>query len=155
MTTKRQIVDMAYASIGLATHTFDLQPEQLENARRVLDAMMATWNAKGIRVGWPLPSDPNSGDMDEETYLPDSALEAAYMNLGVRIAPFHGKTVPPDYKASARIAYDAMLISIVKPVSREMPGGYPLGSGHKTFNGSAWSADPEARISTGTDWLDV
>lgn len=155
MTTKRQIVEMAYASVGLAAYTFDLQPEQLENARRVLDSMMATWNAKGIRLGWPLPSDPNSGDMDEETNLPDSALEATYMNLGIRLAPMHGKAVPPDYRASARMAYDAMLIDVVQSVSREMPGGYPLGSGHKTFSGSAWSADPDPYISTGNDQLQV
>lgn len=155
MTTKRQIVEMAYASVGLALFMVDLQPEQMELARRVLDSQMATWNIKGIRVGWPIPSSPEIGDLDEETNLPDWALEATYLNLGIRIAPMHGKAVAPDYKVAARSAYDAMLISVVKPVSRQMPGGYPLGSGTKHIYGSAWSADPAPTISTGNDELEI
>ena len=155
MTTKRQIVELAYASVGLAGFAYDLQPEQLEHARRILDSMMATWNAKGIRVSWPIPSSPEVGDMDDELFLPDSALEACYLNLGIRIAPMHGKSVTPDYKASARFAYDAMLIDVVLPVSRQMPGGYPLGSGHKTFSGAAWSADPDSPLTTGNDELEL
>jgi len=71
MTTKRQIVELAYASVGLAGFVYDLQPEQLELARRILDSQMATLNIKGIRLGWPIPSSPDSGDLDEETNLPD------------------------------------------------------------------------------------
>lgn len=155
MTTKRQIVELAYASVGLAGFAVDLQPEQMEHARRILDSQMATWNIKGIRLGWPIPSSPSGGDLDDETNLPDWALEATYLNLGIRIAPMHGKAVTPDFKASARAAYDAMLISVVRPVGRRMPGGYPLGAGHRTFSGASWSADPETTISTGNDELEL
>ncbi len=155
MTTKRQIVEMAYASVGLALFSVDLQPEQMEAARRVLDSQMATWGIKGIRLGWPIPSSPDGGDLDDETNLPDWALEATYLALGIRIAPMHGKTVTPDYKAAARSAYDAMLINVVRPVSRKMPGGYPLGSGQKHIYGAAWSADPASTISTGNDELEL
>lgn len=155
MTTKRQIVELAYASVGLAGFAVDLQPEQMEHARRILDSQMATWAVKGIRLGWPIPSSPDAGDLDDETNLPDWAFQATYLNLGIAIAPMHGKAVTPDFKALARSAYDAMLISVVQPVSRQMPGGYPLGSGHKTYSGAPWSADPESNISTGNDELEL
>ena len=155
MTTKRQIVELAYASVGLAGFVYDLQPEQLELARRILDSQMATLNIKGIRLGWPIPSSPDGGDLDEETNLPDWALESTYLNLGIRIAPMHGKAVTPDYKASARFAYDAMLISIVQPVSRQMPAGYPLGSGYKTIIGTAWTTGPVDTLTTSNDELEL
>ena len=39
--TKRQFILAAFEEIGLAAYTFDLQPDQLESARRRLDAMIA------------------------------------------------------------------------------------------------------------------
>jgi hypothetical protein len=51
--TKRQFISAAFEEIGLASYVFDLQPEQLQSALRRLDAMMADWNAKGIRLGYP------------------------------------------------------------------------------------------------------
>jgi hypothetical protein len=155
VTTKRQIIDMSYGAIGLAGYTFDLQPEQIEFARQMLDAMMAQWNAQGIRLGWPIPSGPTSGDVDEETYLPDSALSAVYLNLGTILASTHGKQVMPVYLAMSRAAKDAMFTQAVKPMARQMPGGYPLGSGHKTYWGASWSADPEPIISTGSNELEL
>ena len=155
MTTKRQIIELAYASVGLAGFNYDLQPEQIEIARRILDSQMATWNAKGIRVAWPIPTSPDEGDVDETLDLPDYALEAVYTNLGIRIAPMHGKQVTPDFKATARLAYDAMLLKVVEAAPREMPGGYPLGAGHKSINGHAWTVAPDATLSTGNDELEL
>ena len=48
--TKRQIIEAACEEIGLANYAFDMQPEQLQAMMRRLDAMMAEWNAKGIRL---------------------------------------------------------------------------------------------------------
>jgi RNase H-fold protein (predicted Holliday junction resolvase) len=56
--SKRQFVEAAFAEIGLASYAFDLQPQDLEQVLRRLDAMMAEWNAKGIRLGYPLPGSP-------------------------------------------------------------------------------------------------
>jgi len=71
--SKRQFVTAAFEEIGLASYVFDLNPEQMESALRRLDAMMADWNAKGIRLGYPLPSSPQNSDLDEQTNVPDSA----------------------------------------------------------------------------------
>jgi hypothetical protein len=55
--TKRQFVDAAFEEIGLASYVFDLTTEELlPRLVRRLDAMMAQWNAKGIRLGYPLPT---------------------------------------------------------------------------------------------------
>jgi hypothetical protein len=93
--------------------------------------------------------------VDEETNLPDSALAAVYLSLGPLIANMHGKQVTPMYLGMMRSAKDAMLTQTVKPVARHMPGGYPLGAGHKTYTGIAWSADRESVVSLGDDELEI
>lgn len=134
--TKRQFVTQAFEEIGLASYVFDLTPEQLQSALRRLDSMMASWNAKGIRLGYPIPSSPQNGDLDEETNVPDSANEAIYLNLATRIAPGFGKTVAVETKASAKMAYDTLLSRAAMPPEQQLPGTMPAGAGNKP-----WRAD--------------
>ena len=105
MPTKRDIITDAFAELGLAAYIYDLQPEQLETAKRSLDRMMATWGGQGIVVGYPLGT---ASDIDDETNAPDWALEAMVQNLALRIAPGFGKTVSPDTKAAASMALNVL-----------------------------------------------
>jgi hypothetical protein len=152
MTTKRELIDMAFETIGIASFAYDIQPEQMESARRKLDSMMAQWNARGIRLGFPIPSEPDGGDLDQETNLPDAALEAVYLNLAKRIAPGFGKQLTPETKSLAREAFDAMMVRAVTPIEMQMPGGFPLGAGVRTYTGnSAFTPEPENPILAGND----
>lgn len=152
MTTKRQIITEAFNFIGLAPVVYDLSPEQLESARRQLDSMMATWNAKGIRIGFPLSINPDSGDLDEEINLPDGCLEASYMELGKRLAPTYGKMLTPDHKSQAREAYQAMLAQLVTMPKMHMPSGFPLGAGVRRYlNEPSWSVKTEPPLLAGND----
>lgn len=130
--TKRDIINQAFEEIGLAAYVFDLQPQQLEGALRRLDAMMATWNGKGLRLGYPLPSSPGASDLDQITDVPDDAIEAMILNLAIRIAPGYGKTVSPDTKASAKNAYNQLMAQAAKPVEMQIDNmAIPSGQGNK------------------------
>lgn len=131
--TKRQFVAQAFEEIGYASYAYDLEPEQLESAMRRLDAMMATWNGRGIRLGYPLPSSPELADLDQETEVPDAANEAIYTNLAVRLAPGIGKQAPMDLKATARAAYNQLLSRVTKPQEMQFPGTMPAGAGNKRY----------------------
>jgi len=131
--TKRQFVTQAFEEVGLAAYVFDLTPEQLQSALNRLDSMMASWNAKGIRLGYPIPSSPQNSDLDEATNVPDSANEAIYLNLGIRIAPGFGKAVAVETKASAKMSYDTLLALAAMPPEQQLPGMMPAGSGHKPW----------------------
>lgn len=131
--TKRQFVTAAFEEIGLADYVFDLSPEQLESALRRLDAMIAEWNAKGIRLSYPLPSSPQDSDLDQETFVPDAAYEAVITNLAVRIAPGYGKTVSPDTKMVAKGAYDTLLQRATFPLEQQFPDTMPSGAGNKPW----------------------
>lgn len=132
--TKRQFVTQAFEEIGLAAYVFDLNPEQLQSGLRRLDSMMATWNAKGIRLGYPLPSSPQDSDLDEQTNVPDSSNEAIYLNLALRFAPSFGKTPSVDTKATAKAAYDNLLSIAAMPMEMQLPGTLPVGAGNKPWN---------------------
>ena len=129
--TKRQFVEAALTEIGLASYVFDIQPEQLEYARRRLDAMMADWNGKGLRLSYPIPASPEQGSLAEETNVPDSANEAVILNLAVRLAPSYGKQIMPDTRLLAKTAYDTVLQRATAPIELQFPDTLPSGAGNK------------------------
>jgi hypothetical protein len=131
--SKRQFVAAAFDEIGLASYVFDLQPDQLQAALRRLDAMMADWNGKGIRLGYPIPGSPQYSDLDEQSEVPDSANEAIITNLAIRIAPSYGKVVMPETKAVAKDSYNTILQRATAPIPQQMPGTMPSGAGNKPW----------------------
>ena len=107
--TKRQFVTAAFEELGLADYAHDLQPQDLQMAVRRLDAMMAEWNGRGLRLGYPLVSDPENTLLDTETGVQDAANEAIITNLGIRIAPSFGRQVMQETMNTARRAYQVIL----------------------------------------------
>jgi hypothetical protein len=131
--TKRQFVEEAFAELGMASYTFDLSPQQLDACLRRLDTMMATWNARGIRLGYPLPSSPQDSDLDTDTQVPDSANEAIITSLAIRLAPQYGKTVSLDTRTTAKQAYDTLLSRAAFPIEQQFPRTLPMGAGQKPW----------------------
>ena len=131
--SKRQFVEAAFEEIGLASYVFDLTPQQIESACRRLDAMIASWNALGIRLAYPLPGSPQNTNIDDQTFVPDSAYEAIITNLGVKIAPSYGKTVSADTKTTAKQTYDTLLSRAAMPMEMQFPDTLPQGAGNKPW----------------------
>lgn len=131
--TKRQFVNAAFTQIGLANYTFDLQSEQLQTGLILLDAMMATWNGKGLALSYPIPTTPENSDLDQETNVPDRANEAVIYNLALRIAPAFGKQVSPELKQWAHFAYNEVLAFSAIPPEMSFPRTMPRGAGHKDY----------------------
>ena len=138
--TKREVVTNAFEEIGLANYVFDLQPEQLQAGLRRLDNMMATWNSRGLRLGYPLPDSPSGSDLDQETGVTDEAIEAMVSGLAIKLAPLFGKTVSPDTKATARSAYVALLNRRTNTIEKHIDeSAVPAGQGLKYWR---LSGDP-------------
>lgn len=131
--SKRQFVTAALEEIGLASYVFDMQPEDLQSALRRLDTMIANWNGKGIRIGYPIPGSPQFSDLDEPSDVPDSANEAIITNLAMRLAPSYGKQVMPETKATARDGYATLLQRAVMPPQQQLPSTMPAGAGNKPW----------------------
>ena len=154
--TKRQYVVAAFEEIGLASYVFDLTDDELVSAGRRLDSMMASWNAKGVRLAYPLPSSPITlaTALDVDTEVPDAANEAIILNLGIRIAPGYGKQVSPDTKISAKAAYTTLLGWTAQPtLEKQFPRSLPTGAGHKSwrYNSDPSMPEPVDPLTTGGD----
>lgn len=130
--TKRQLIERAYSEIGIAGYAFDLAPEELEDALRTLDAVMAQWNGRGIRLGYPVPGAADGSDLDQDSNLPDWATEAAYLALALRIAPGAGKAVSQDTKAAAREALAVVMARVTQPPQAAV-NALPVGAGHRAY----------------------
>lgn len=151
--TKREFIIDAFDEIGLASFNFDLQPEQMQSALRKLDRMLATWNGKGIRLGYPLPSTPKSSNLDDSANVPDSAHEAIVLNLAISIAPSFGKTVSPETKGMAKSAYQSLLSDFAKPSEMQI-SGIPKGAGSKSYNNNEFIQQDENLVAGADSELD-
>lgn len=129
--TKLQFINAAFDELGLASYEYDLQPDQINSALSKLDSMMATWNSR-LRLSYPLPSSPQLSSVDTDTTVPDSANEAIYLNLAIRIAPSHGKAVSMETKQMAYQAYQSLLSLATMPQEMQFNNSIPAGMGHKT-----------------------
>ena len=129
--TKKQIIEQAFEEIGLASYVFDLTADQLESALRRLDLMVASWYTKNIRIGYPLPLNPQDSNIDQQVDTPMQANEALVLNLAIRLAPAYGKQVSPDTKANAKVTYDQLLMEAAFPIEMQYVETLPLGAGYK------------------------
>lgn len=132
--TKRQFIQSALEEIGIASYDFDLSSEQYESAMRRLDAMAASWNAKGIRIGYPIPSSPENSVLDEETNVPDSANEAIITNLAIKLAPGYGKVVSAETRYTAKETIMTLMARASFPVEQQLPSSMPSGAGSKAID---------------------
>lgn len=141
--SKRQIIEEAFAELALAGYVFDLSPEVLEKALRRLDTMMATWQAKGVNVGYAIGLTPGSGDLDQDSGVPLVATEAVYMSLAVRLAAGEGKQLPASTLRTTAEAVNALHSHIARGAVRQqqLRAGTPMGA--SPYYGEPFSAEPD------------
>ncbi len=149
--SKRDFIVKAFGEIGLASYIFNLQPNQYQDAANRLDAMMGSWNARGIRVGYPISSTPTDYDLDEQTNVQDAAYEAIYTNLALKIAPGFGKVVSPETKINAKTSLDALesFLSMPQPMQLSI---IPRGAGNRAMQNYRPFIQPvREEVTTGLD----
>ncbi len=130
--SKRDLVLQAFSELGLAKDEFDLQPGELDDARVKLDAMVASWNISGL--GYAESDTPGSGDLDQDSGLPDCANEPVYLSLAIRLAPGYGKQVDPNTRIRANQGLQALRSKLHQtPDSQKKRSGYPMGAGNRRW----------------------
>jgi len=127
--TKAELIAEAFGELAIAGYDFDLTPEEKQAALRRMDAMVASWEARGVRLGYKLPASPSTSSVNDAAGIQDRAAEAVYMNLAVNLAAGKGKTLTAATLAAAKAAYDVLLYAAAKPQRQQLRGGMPLGAG--------------------------
>lgn len=133
MWTKQQLIEAAFEELALAGFVFDLDPDQLEAALRKLDTMMAAWSGTGVSIGYLLPASPDASNIDDDAGIPDTAVEAVYMNLAVKLAAGRGKTLAAETRTAAQRGYTALLGAAVTPAAGQTSGLPLAGAGNKPW----------------------
>ena len=128
--TKGELVQSALNEIGIADYDFDVGAEQVESAMRRLDSMIAMWDNKGIKLGYPVSTQANDSSVRQDSNIPDNAVEAVITNLAVRIAPSYGKIVFPDTKMVAKESLDVLYKQFAMADEMQL-GSMPIGAGYK------------------------
>jgi hypothetical protein len=132
--TKGQLVTAALSELSLSDDQgFEITPEEKQRALKRMDAMVATWAAKGVRIGYAFPAGPDDSDLNTDSGIPDSAAEAVYLNLARRLSPSYGKTLSAETLKNARDGYDTLLWGAAHPIEQQLPHTMPRGSGNKPW----------------------
>lgn len=129
--TKQLLINQGLDEIGKNPSIFNIDPDDMESCLRTLDSMMATLNNRRIRLGYALPSSPESSSLNDDSGLPDWANEAVYLMLAVRIAPRFGKTPSVETKLAARTAFASLPNQASFPPEQQFRAGLPSGAGNK------------------------
>lgn len=131
--TKRQFVTAALTEIGLASYQFDMPADALQDCLYRLDELLADWNAKGIRIGYPIPTEQGGSDLDDDTSTPDSARRAIVANLAIEIAPMFGREPSARTLVKAKQGYNTLMMKAAMPPEMQLPGTMPAGAGNKPW----------------------
>lgn len=134
--TKRQIVEGALGDLAMAAYVFDITPDELQASLARIESMLRSWASLGIQTGYVLPTTPGVSDPDDDSGMLDMYEEAVRLNGALRIAPQFGKTVAPELRTAATLAYQAMLVPRKIP-SMQLPRTLPVGSGNRSY-GYGW-----------------
>lgn len=147
--TKRQLLEDAFGEVGLGAYMYDLDAGLISRALRTMDSMMAEWNAKGIRIGYPLSS---VADPDDECIIPDVAIGAIVQNVAVRVGPSVGKVIQPALSVSAKRSFNTLLAWATSSEIPEVDISYlPSGAGNKPIRTGEFLAEPTDQLAVGND----
>lgn len=146
MTTKLTIVQRALGKIGLNRYVFTATPAQLQDAVEQLDQIATEWDGIGIRKGFRL-----GNDVNEESGLPDTAINGYACALALALAPNYGKVVSPQLQASATSSKTALMVTGYVIPQVNMPSRLPIGTGNNlSVRDQAFYSDTD-RLATGND----
>jgi hypothetical protein len=135
--TKGDLVNAAFEELTLAEGDgFGITPDEEARALKRMDAMVATWAAKGVRIGYAFPSSPSASKLTDLAGIPDSAAETIFLNLAKRMAPGYGKQLNPETVAAARDGYDTLLWAAAMPPEQQLPHTMARGAGAKPWRTS-------------------
>lgn len=102
-----------------------IEASEAQDAMRLLNRMMAAWEAEGIDLSYtPVDS------LNDAITVVDGAIDGIVLNLAVKLAPQYDRPVSMDLRLNARAAKDAINHIAVTLLDTPYPSTLPMGSGN-------------------------
>lgn len=131
--SKKQIIIDAFEEIGITDLSFELDAGEMVSALRKLDRMIASWEMDAIYLGYPLAQSPNESDINQNSNVPDYALNAVVLNLACNLAYSKGRELSRDYISKSRDAYKDLISYNKTPPVMNLDSRTPLGQGNREY----------------------
>ena len=128
---KGEIVRAAFAKNNIGELTSPMTPNESEVGLNLLDGMMLTMDAQGVRLRYS-SSSPNKADPNDESMILEWALESVIVLLAKRIASNYAKSITPELKNEIRFATQTLANAKVGDTTATLPysGNMPIGRGN-------------------------
>ncbi len=139
--TKRAIVELAFQECRLNNYQFDITPAELNAALQKLDNLMSQWAVTGMDLGYNHPVIYGQGDLEEESGIPNAAVNGSAISLALRIAPNMGKTMSAETRRGLAEGMSAISTMTAQMPNRLLTKTTPLGSGNKPW--TTWDPYPQ------------
>lgn len=130
--TKRTVCYMVFEEVGLAGYEFDGTPEEYASMLRRLDVQMAEWSTV-YTVPYNAPPQIGTGDLDDESGIPDDAVNYLVLTIAKRFAPLIGKTLSKESLIALKEAQGVFTGRYSLNAQRVIPYGTPMGAGKKPW----------------------
>ena len=131
MITKRYVLDRAFTHIGLSGYAFDQDADERQEALFMLDSLMAEWQSVNVVLGYIVPASPELSDLNDNSGLTMSAVNAVARNVALNLCPSYGKTPSIQLQASAATSKNALWSSVLTIQASRYPTTQPIGRGNK------------------------
>lgn len=131
MTKVNEVVIDALEDLVVQQEEAPIEQSEGKAAIRVLNDMMAMWDAQGISLGYTEVS-----DLGDTITVPPGAVQGIKANLAIFLAPKYETEPSAAVIAKAKRGYDAILSLAVSITPMQYPGTLPQGSGN-TYPGYA------------------
>lgn len=127
MLTNREIINEAFAEIGLGAYAYNKVAEDYQTGFVRLRGILRQWESEGAAGGFA------AGGIDDDSGVPRDAERGVICALAVDLAPQYGKQPSPNtVSASAAGRRNLLRKNATIPQKKTDWNDIPMGAGHKS-----------------------
>ena len=131
--TANSVISDVLFALQVASPEQPLDPTQMQQAIRMLNRMMAGWDANGLSLGYTVVTVPT-----DVITVSDGAINGIIYNLAMRVAIPFDIEIPLTLPAEAREGLKEIRAIAVKVQPSSQPCTLPIGSGNQE-DGVTWN----------------
>lgn len=150
--TKGKLAERIHKALGLNSRFTDAEPDQVLDTLNTVNDWMSTENGVGRRLGWN-SNDPNTpANPDEETGIPDWAIQGVVYSCAILVASYFDKQPSQAIYSAAAQGMQTIAARTIEYQEVQYPNRMPLGQGNRSPYGSTYYRQAD-RIRTDNDFL--